>query len=102
MATVDKKALFDRVMAAVAEHNAAEAESFTRNCRGYGKVTVATLDDLRAKAATYHGYLTGTFGEAGTAAIIPDLAQLIPDVVKQVQLLKCAGLDEGAGREEEL
>ena len=74
-------------------------EEFQGWCQYYGS---APNEEAEAKAKEFFQYLTTAFGQDFATQVVPDLAKLIPDVVKQVQLLKCAGLDEGAGREEEL
>ena len=84
-----KKATFARVMDCVARANAAECESFTQNCRGYGKVPCASESEFREKGDIFYRYLLEKFGTAATAEMIPDLLQLVPDAQKRCALSDC-------------
>ena len=74
-------------------------EEFQGWCQYYGS---APNEEAEGKAKEFYNYLTTAFSPAFATGIAPDLVKLIPDQVKKAHLLKCAGLDEGAGREEEL
>jgi hypothetical protein len=46
------------------------------------------------KRKEFYEYLSAApFGPAFAAGLVPDLAKLIPDEVKKIVLLKCAGID---------
>eukprot|EP00936_MAST-01D_sp_MAST-1D-sp1_P000412 g412.t1 len=84
-----KRATFARVMDCVARTNAAECESFTQNCRGYGKVPCASESEFREKGDIFYRYLLEKFGTAATTEMIPDLLQLVPDAQKRRALSDC-------------